>query len=166
MLLPPVFLRLGSNLGDRAAAIERAAERLDVRGFHVVARSSLYLTEPVGGPPQQWYLNAVFGGVTTLAPEELLAAGLEIERELGRVRRERDGPRPIDIDLLFYGSERRADSGLTLPHPRLHERRFVLVPLAEVAPGLRHPVLDLTAEELLRRCPDTHAVRRLEPQAR
>jgi 2-amino-4-hydroxy-6-hydroxymethyldihydropteridine diphosphokinase len=165
MSLPPVFLGLGSNLGDRAAALARAEERLAARGFRPTARSSLYLTEPVGGPPQEWYLNAVLRGETTLAPEELLGAALEVERELGRVRGERYGPRTIDIDLLLYGGERRQGPGLTLPHPRLHERLFVLVPLAEIAPGVRHPVLGATAEELLRRCPDAHSVRRLAPQA-
>jgi 2-amino-4-hydroxy-6-hydroxymethyldihydropteridine diphosphokinase len=166
MLLPPVFLGLGSNRGDRAGALAKAEERLAAKGFRTTARSALYLTEPVGGPPQEWFLNAVLQGETPLAPEELLAAGLEVERDLGRVRGERFGPRTIDIDLLLYGTERREGPGLTLPHPRMHERLFVLAPLAEIAPAVLHPALGLTAQEMLRRCPDRHAVRRLQPQVR
>ena len=159
MSLPPVFLGLGSNLGDREAAIAGAIERLAARGFRTTLRSSLWLTEPVGGPPQGPFLNAVAGGETELGPEALLEACLATEREMGRVRAERNGPRTIDVDVLFYGAERRDAPGLVLPHPRLHERRFVLAPLAEVAPGLVHPILGLTAAELLARCPDRSFVR-------
>jgi len=158
MPLPPVFLGLGSNLGDRESAIEGALARLAGRGFRATLRSSLWLTEPVGGPPQGLFLNAVAGGETALTPEELLAACLATEREMGRVRAERNGPRTIDVDVLLCGEERRALPGLVVPHPRLHERRFVLAPLAEVAPRLVHPVLGLTVEELLARCPDRSAV--------
>jgi 2-amino-4-hydroxy-6-hydroxymethyldihydropteridine diphosphokinase len=163
MASPPVFLGLGSNLGDREAAIAGALERLDARGFRATLRSSLWLTEPVGGPPQGLFLNAVAGGETELSPEALLEACLATEREMGRVRGERNGPRAIDVDVLLYGGERRDGPGLVLPHPRMHERRFVLAPLAEVAPGLVHPVLGLTAAELLDRCPDRSFVRLHEP---
>jgi len=156
---PPVFLGLGSNLGDRESAIAGALERLAARGFRTTLRSSLWLTEPVGGPPQGPFLNAVAGGETELGPEALLEACLATEREMGRVRAERNGPRTIDVDVLFYGAERRDAPGLVLPHPRLHERRFVLAPLAEVAPGLVHPILGVTAAELLARCPDLSFVR-------
>ncbi len=159
MSVPPVFLGLGSNLGDREAAIASAIERLGERGFRTTLRSSLWLTEPVGGPPQGMFLNAVVGGETELGPEALLEACLATEREMGRVRAERNGPRTIDVDILLYGSERRDAPGLVIPHPRLHERRFVLAPLAEVAPRLVHPLLATTAAALLARCPDPSFVR-------
>jgi 2-amino-4-hydroxy-6-hydroxymethyldihydropteridine diphosphokinase len=163
MGLPPVFLGLGSNLGDRESAIEGALVRLAALGFHPTLASSLWLTEPVGGPPQGWFLNAVAGGETELGPEALLAACLATEREMGRVRGERNGPRTIDVDILLFGGERRDAPGLVIPHPRLHERRFVLAPLAEIAPDLVHPVLGLAVREILARCPDASAVRRHAP---
>jgi 2-amino-4-hydroxy-6-hydroxymethyldihydropteridine diphosphokinase len=157
---PPVFLGLGSNLGDRLAALEGAIGRLETLGFHTERRSSIWQTEPVGGPPQGWFLNMVVGGTTTLSPEELLEACLETERAMGRVRAERNGPRLIDVDILLHGEERRAGPGLVVPHPRLHERRFVLEPLYEVVPTMRHPGLGLTVAELRERCPDTARVQR------
>ncbi len=158
-----VYLGLGSNLGDRATALHRARALLHLRGYATRAQSSTWLTEPVGGPPQGWFLNEVLGGETALSPEELLAACLATEKELGRVRGERCGPRTIDIDILFYDDLRRDSPGLVLPHPRLHERLFVLAPLAEIAPHLRHPVLGLTATEMRARCPDRSPVRLLSP---
>jgi 2-amino-4-hydroxy-6-hydroxymethyldihydropteridine diphosphokinase len=155
---PPVFLGLGSNLGDREAAIEEALARLAGRGFSARSRSSIWLTEPVGGPPQGWFLNAVVGGETALGPELLLAACLDVEREMGRVRSTPNGPRTIDLDLLFHGGQRVERPALVVPHPRLHERRFVLAPLAEIAPELVHPVLGRTVRELLLSCPDASAV--------
>jgi 2-amino-4-hydroxy-6-hydroxymethyldihydropteridine diphosphokinase len=160
---PPVFLGLGSNLGDREAAIDEALRQLAERGFETLRRSSLWLTEPVGGPPQGWFLNAAAGGRTALSPDALLAACLEVERALGRVRTVRNGPRTIDVDLLFYGEQRIERPGLVVPHPRLHERRFVLAPLAEIAPRLLHPALGSTIEELLLRCPDAARVLRQAP---
>ena len=149
-----MFISLGANVGDREANLLAARRGLEARGFRVTAMSSLYLTEPVDAPPQEWFLNAVAGGETALSPEALLQACLDTEREMGRGRDVPRGPRTIDLDLLLYGSEVRQAAGLVLPHPRMHERRFVLVPLAEIAPGARHPVLGLTAAEMLRRCPD------------
>jgi 2-amino-4-hydroxy-6-hydroxymethyldihydropteridine diphosphokinase len=160
---PRVFLGLGSNLGDRAAAIDAALLELGQRGFETLRRSATWLTEPVGGPPQGWFLNAAVAGETQLSPEALLAACLETERALGRVRTVRDGPRTIDVDLLLYGERRLEQPGLVVPHPRLHERRFVLAPLAEIAPELVHPALQATIGELLARCPDTSHVERWSP---
>ena len=151
---PQAFIGLGANVGDRETNLLAARRGLEARGFRVTAMSSLYLTEPVDAPPQEWFLNAVAGGETALTPEALLRACLDTEREGGRLRDVPRGPRTIDLDLLLYGSEVRQAAGLVLPHPRMHERRFVLVPLAEIAPGARHPVLGLTDAEMLRRCPD------------
>jgi len=160
MAAPAVFLGLGSNLGDREAALRGAVTSLAGHGFRVTAASSLYLTEPVGGPPQGWFLNAVVGGETTLEPAALLEACLAIERAAGRERAQPNGPRTLDLDLLLYGERVVEAPGLSVPHPRLHERRFVLVPLVELAPEARHPRLGVTARELLARCPDTSRVER------
>ena len=156
--IPRVFVGLGANVGDREQNLLAARRGLEARGFRVTAMSSLYHTEPVDAPPQEWFLNAVAGGETALTPEALLRACLDTERELGRVRDVPSGPRTIDLDLLLHGNEVRDAPGLVLPHPRMHERRFVLVPLAEIAPGARHPILGLTAAEMLRLCPDRSQV--------
>jgi 2-amino-4-hydroxy-6-hydroxymethyldihydropteridine diphosphokinase len=160
---PRVFLGLGSNLGDRAATIEEALRRLAARGFETSLRSSNWATEPVGGPPQGWFLNAAAAGESALSPEALLAVCLEVERELGRVRGVKNGPRTIDLDILLFGELRLERPGLVLPHPRLHERRFVLAPLAEIAADLVHPGLATTVAELLARCPDASRVVRHTP---
>lgn len=160
---PAVFIGLGSNVGDRERALARARALLRQRGFEEDVASSLYLTEPVGGPPQDWFLNQVLGGHTALPPEELLQACLQVERELGRRRSVRNAPRTLDVDLLLHGDEVRDGPELAVPHPRLHERRFVLVPLAQIAPRARHPLLGATAQELLQRCPDRSEVRLVQP---
>ena len=134
------FVGLGANLGEREATIRAALELLGARGdLRVAAVSSLRETEPVGVVDQPAFLNGVAELETELAPRELLAALLETERALGRVRLERFGPRTIDLDLLLYDDLELAEASLTLPHPRLHERRFALEPLAELAPGLAVP---------------------------
>jgi 2-amino-4-hydroxy-6-hydroxymethyldihydropteridine diphosphokinase len=131
------IIALGSNLGDKAANIAQAIERLTARGdVTLVSRSADYRTEPWGNTDQDWFVNACIGVATQLAPHALLARCLEVERELGRTRSTRWGPRVIDLDILVYRNETIATSGLTLPHPRIAERAFVLVPLAEIAPDL------------------------------
>ena len=141
------YLGLGSNLGDRAALIRAALHRLEEAGVRVVARAPLYETEPVAPEPQPLYLNGAARVETTLAPEELLALALAVERSLGRERSPATAPptptapRPIDIDVLLFADAVIDRPGLVVPHPRLLERAFVRIPLADVAiPGLRHPV--------------------------
>jgi 3-oxoacyl-[acyl-carrier protein] reductase len=145
------YIAFGSNLGDRLAHLDRAATELRRRpGVAVTRVSSVYETAPVGGPAGQGpYLNAVAELHTSLAPVALLQLLLDVESSLGRVRTERDGPRTIDLDLLLYDAVVRDEPELTLPHPRLHQRLFVLQPLAEIAPGLIHPVLKRTIADLL-----------------
>ena len=138
MPLSTAYLALGSNLGDRAALLRGALISLERGGaVRVVAESSVYETAPVGGPEQPDYLNMVVAVETSLNPEALLERCLAAEAEQGRVRRERWGARTLDIDLLIYGGASMQTERLTLPHPRMTERAFVLVPLAEIAPGLR-----------------------------
>jgi len=165
MAPPHVYLGLGSNLGDRERALEEGVRALGRRGFRVMSRSALYHTEPVGGPPQGWFLNAVIGGETAMSPEALLAQCLEVELQLGRIRGARNGPRVLDIDLLLFGDEVRETATLTLPHPRLHERLFVLIPLSEIAPHARHPRLQLSAEQMRARCVDSAQVVRYSAPA-
>jgi len=145
------FIGIGSNLGDREAHLHRAVERLEAEGeIEVVAVSRLRETEPVGPVEQGPFLNGAVLVSTELTARELLERLLAIEESLGRVRRERFGPRTIDLDLLLYGDEVLDEPGLTVPHPRLHERRFALEPLSELAPALvipgRGPISALLAE--------------------
>ena len=132
------YLGLGSNLGDREALLRAAIAALDATpGVRVTAISSLYETPPWGPVPQGPYLNACVALHTTLSPRELLSLCLAIERDHGRERAIRWGPRTLDMDVLLYGDESIDEEGLIVPHPRMAERAFVLVPLAEIAPDLR-----------------------------
>ena len=130
------YLGLGSNLGDRAAHLQFALDGLAVRAGTVVAVSPVYETEPVGGPEQPDYLNAVVAVDTDLDAHGLLAVAKELEREAGREPGARWGPRPLDVDVLIVGDDRVADDDLVVPHPRMSQRAFVLAPMADIAPGL------------------------------
>jgi 2-amino-4-hydroxy-6-hydroxymethyldihydropteridine diphosphokinase len=158
-----VYLGLGSNQGDRRALIEDAVARLGKLG-KVQARSSLYETEPVEMAGQPWFLNCALALETDLMPKQLLTAVLRIEQEMGRRRAAgaRKGPRTIDIDILLFAASVVETAGLTIPHPALHQRRFVLEPLAEIAPEARHPVLQRSIRELRDALPpNAGAVRKL-----
>jgi 2-amino-4-hydroxy-6-hydroxymethyldihydropteridine diphosphokinase len=162
------YIALGSNLGDRVQTLSLAIDRLDRLGT-VTASSSFYETEPVGFRDQPPFLNAVVAVMTDLEPLDLLRGMLAIEREFGRDRSNSalNGPRTLDLDLLVMGNCVLAGAELTLPHPALAQRRFVLTPLAEIAPLLRHPVMKQTMAELLDLLPDVgenrvSAVRRLK----
>lgn len=155
-------LGLGSNIGDKQAYLADALERLAATpGITVLSRSSLYRTEPWGMTDQDWFLNACALVETELSATALLARCLEVEQELGRVRDIRWGPRKIDIDVLVYGDEQIDADGLTIPHPRMAERAFVLVPLAEIWPDARVN-REATAQEALEDCPDVDGVKKLD----
>lgn len=143
------YLSLGSNLGDRDANLSEAIERFEKVGIHVTRRSSIYETEPQDLRDQPWFLNQVIEIETDTSPHRLLAVTQKIERDLGRERVVPKGPRVIDIDILLYSNEVIQTSELEIPHPRLAVRRFVLEPLAELAPDLVHPVTNKTIRELL-----------------
>jgi 2-amino-4-hydroxy-6-hydroxymethyldihydropteridine diphosphokinase len=152
--LKTVYLSLGSNLGDREANLWTAIERLAP-----VRQSPIYETEPVDYLPQKWFLNMVAEIETALFPRQLLARTQKIERELGRVRGIPKGPRTLDIDILFYADAVVATPQLEIPHPRIAERRFVLVPLSDLAPDLRHPVTKLTVRQMLAAAPPAKVTR-------
>jgi 2-amino-4-hydroxy-6-hydroxymethyldihydropteridine diphosphokinase len=148
------YIAIGSNLGDRRVLIARAIEALNaLDGVTIVARSELYETEPVGGPPQPAFLNGAVAVKTSLSPRRLLDELLRVEHSLGRTREGPNLPRTIDLDLLLHGDTVIDEEALRVPHPRMHERWFVLKPLADIVPDARHPTLDLTVHELLDRLP-------------
>ena len=148
-----IYLSLGSNVGDREGNLRKAVERLAFHDVHVLRGSRIYETEPIDYKDQAWFLNQVVEAETALFPMQLLMRIGRVERELGRVRTRRNGPRTIDIDILFYGSAVVETARLEIPHPRMAERRFVLAPLAELAPELRHPVTQRSVRQMLESAP-------------
>jgi len=154
-----VYLSLGSNLGDREANLRDAIERLRGVG-NPIAISSFYETEPIDVVSQPWFLNCAVKLDTEKMPRQLIAAILSLEQEMGRQRKQQKAPRTIDIDILLFGSSMIDIPSLTIPHPRMHERRFVLEPLAEIAPDARHPVFKRTIRELREALPPGQTVKK------
>src|SRR5580658_3370720 len=144
-----VYLSLGSNLGDREAMLQSAVRALESPGLHILRVSPVYETEPMDVPGQQWFLNLVAEAETGLFPVQLLHRTMIVEAQLGRRRLAPKGPRTIDIDILLYGNAVITTPALEIPHPRFRARRFVLAPLADLAPELRDPVTRKTVRELL-----------------
>ena len=159
------YVLFGSNQGDKDAIFAQACLLINNRCGEVVQVSAAYESEPWGFDAEEWFLNRVIVVETELAPEALLQQLLDIEKELGRVRHpEVRGytSRTADLDLLYYGARVIHTDTLSVPHPRLHLRRFALVPMCEVAPALVHPVFELNQEELLHHCPDDSVVRKMD----
>jgi 2-amino-4-hydroxy-6-hydroxymethyldihydropteridine diphosphokinase len=160
--LATAYIGLGANLGEREATLREAVRRLGTLGT-VTAVSSLYETEPVGYRDQPPFLNAVVALETALPPGDVMRGLLAIEETMGRVRTFRNAPRTLDLDLLLYDDIVLENEELVVPHPRFHERAFVLVPLAEIAPLMRHPAMRKTFAELLADLPGIEGVRRVAP---
>ena len=154
-----VYIGVGSNLGNKVGNCRRAIEAVVSDGRNrIVQCSPLYQTEPVGKKEQGWFINGVFATETSMEPGELLDFLLAAEKMMGRVRRERWGPRVIDLDILIFGQKVINEGVLQIPHPRLHERRFVLVPLRDIAPDLVHPLLGKTISQILAELPEEEKV--------
>jgi 2-amino-4-hydroxy-6-hydroxymethyldihydropteridine diphosphokinase len=158
---PSAYLSLGSNIGNRDANLREAIRRLEAVGS-ITAISSFYETEPVEFTAQDWFMNCVVLLETEQTPLDLLQSILNIEQSMGRRRIQNKGPRNIDIDILLFDDLVVNTAELTIPHPAMHQRRFVLAPLAEIAPNVQHPVLLKTAQELLDGLPAGQAVRKVE----
>jgi len=153
------YIGIGSNLGEKHKNCLKAIEMIgQIPGCKPIKQSDLYLTKPVGVEDQDWYVNGVITLRTNLSPQDLLNHLMSIEEKMGRVRRERWESRIIDLDILFFGQEIIHEKHLTVPHPRLHSRRFVLMPMTQIAPDLTHPTLGLTMAELLGKCPEDDQV--------
>jgi 2-amino-4-hydroxy-6-hydroxymethyldihydropteridine diphosphokinase len=159
--MPTIYLSLGSNVGDREANLRAAIAALPPAGVQVQHVSSIYETEPVDHLDQPWFLNCVVEAETELLPLALLQALRAIESQLGNQKEFPKGPRKIDLDILLYGNETITTPELQVPHPRMLQRRFVLTPLDELAPNLKHPSWQATAAELLQRLEDPSEVRRV-----
>lgn len=159
-----VYILLGSNMGDRIGILETALGLILERCGEIVKKSPVYESEPWGFEAQQWFLNQVVIVKTALKPRQVMQALLDIEAELGRDRSQPHkgySSRPIDLDVVYFGSQVLDDPFITVPHPRLHLRKFVLLPLNDVAPDFIHPVMNATNKSLLENCPDNLKVRML-----
>jgi 2-amino-4-hydroxy-6-hydroxymethyldihydropteridine diphosphokinase len=157
------YLALGSNLGDREKYLRSGIRGLANRGVETIRSASLYSTAPREILDQPWFLNTVIEANTTLGPEDLLATCLAVEQENQRIRSRAKGPRTLDIDIIFYGSEIIRQTGLTIPHPSFSFRRFVLAPLAEIAPDFVDPLSRKAVAQLFAVCPDRAEVYLIGP---
>ena len=155
-----VYVSLGSNLGDRLQYLKGAIGRIEeAEKISIKKLSSVYETQPVGYENQGWFLNLVLEVETSLDPLSLLDHLLSIEDQLGRKREEKWGPRSIDVDILLYNNQVVDSERLTIPHPRMHKRKFVLILLAQIAPQLLHPLLKKSMSELIENCEDKSVVK-------
>ena len=158
--MPTVYLSAGSNIGDRVANLRAASNALPPAGVRVKQISAIYETEPVDYLDQAWFMNCVVEADTELPAPALLESLRAIETQMGRKKDFPKGPRLIDLDILLYGSETIDTPDLEVPHPRMLQRRFVLVPLSEIAPDFKHPAWNATVAQLLSQTPDKSQVRR------
>lgn len=156
-----VYIITGSNMGDAGLNLRTACSHIVSNAGLLLRSSAIYRTEPWGNKNQQPFLNQVLVIETTLPAMDLLHTLLQVEKEMGRVRNTKWEPRIIDIDILFYGSDTIHQEGLTVPHPHIQDRRFVLAPLVEIAPDFKHPVSGKTMTQLLLACQDTGTVDKL-----
>ena len=159
------IILFGSNMGDKKKIYTQACLLINNRCGRIVAQSSAYESEPWGFEAKEWFLNRLILVETELEPEAMMRQLLDIEAELGRVRHPETGgytSRTADLDILYYGSRIVLTDSLTIPHPRLHQRRFALLPLCEVVPEFVHPAFNMTQTELLKRCFDFSEVRKIE----
>ncbi len=159
-MINQLFLSLGGNLGNTREIFEGAYPLIEKKIGKISVYSSIYQTEAWGPIPQADFLNQVILVSTTLAPQACLTEMLSIEKEFGRERKERWGPRTLDLDILYYSDVVIAEADLTVPHPRIAERKFILTPLVEIAPGFQDPLTRKTMLELLDSCTDTSNVNR------
>ncbi len=155
-----VYLLLGGNTGNRAHTLQQARQHIEVKAGSILRASALYETAAWGKTDQPHFLNQVLQLQTSLAAAPLLQVLLSIENAMGRIRTEKNAPRPIDIDILFFNNEVISQPGLVIPHPQLQHRRFVLIPLRELAPNHLHPVLQQNIRQLLHSCTDTLDVKK------
>ena len=157
------YLALGSNLGDRRSWLASAVDSLSRRGIQIVRSASIYLTEPQEVVDQPWFLNTVVEANTLLSPEQLLETCLDVEEENSRTRTEVKESRTLDIDIIFYGDRIVRKPGLSIPHPAFRQRRFVLEPLAEIAPDFVDPITGYTVRQLLKDVYDSGEIRLFGP---
>ncbi|MBI1768044.1 MAG: 2-amino-4-hydroxy-6-hydroxymethyldihydropteridine diphosphokinase [Bacteroidetes bacterium] len=166
MLYKNIFLLLGSNLGDRLSCLSLCLELIEEHVGTIIKKSSIYETTAWGRTDQPDFLNQAIEIETPFPPTELLSACQNIEKKIGRQREEKWGARTIDIDIIYFGDKIIHSNELTIPHPRMTERKFVLIPLTQISPSFVHPILKKTSEELLKQCRDELLVKYFSPQRR